>query len=168
MIRTGRLVHRRIFSLLAFLVPLLLFVGLALRPDVPPFSRPDPILLSKAGFAVNIPKQLTRIQTEERIFEMTIETDSSHTDSLVIRSIDPLLKPDLLVYWVSETIQNHSLPENAVLLGELLGTSFARMAFPEGTHPNRGSLVLYSQGHQEVFAQFLIPSQGGMRKGAQE
>jgi hypothetical protein len=167
-IQTGRLVHRRIFSLLAFLVPLLLFVGLALRPDVPPFSRPDISLLSEAGFATNVPENLTRIQSGEQTFELAIETDSSQTASLIIRSIDPLLKPDLLVYWVPEPIENDSLPGNAILLGELLGTSFARMTFPQGTSTNRGTLVIYSQAHQDVFAQFPISSLGEIGRGAQE
>ena len=71
------------FSLLVLLVPALLFVGLVLRPEVPPLSRPDPILLANAGFATNIPDHLTRIQAgaewtlvdlELPRFEMRFET----------------------------------------------------------------------------------------------
>ena len=62
MIRTRRLIHRQMFLLLAVLIPALLFVGLAFRPDVPPLSKQDLTLLTKAGFAATIPGHLTRIQ----------------------------------------------------------------------------------------------------------
>jgi len=156
------------FLLLAFLVPALLFVGLAFRPEVPPLSRPDLTLLTKAGFAPNIPDDLTRIQAGEHTFEIGIETYSSSTSSLIIRSVDPLLKPDLLVYWVPESSQNNSLPENAMLLGELMGTSFRHMTLPTAATTEQGSLVIYSLAHQEVFTQFLLPSAVGTRIGAQE
>ena len=138
MIRARRLTHRHIFSILIFLVPAILFVGLVFRPDVPPVSKPDPILLSQAGFASTIPTQLTRIQAGEYTFEIGIDTDSSTSSSLIIRSVDPLLKPDLLVYWVPESIQNHSLPEHAILLGELMGTSFRHMPLPTAQPLNKG------------------------------
>ena len=154
------------FLLLVFLVPALLFVGLAFRPDVPPLSRPDPTLLTKAGFAPNIPDNLTRIQAGEHTFEMAIEADSSNTSSLFIRSVDPLLKPDLLVYWVPESIQNNSLPENAMLLGELMGTSFRQIALPTAASTDQGSLVIYSLAHQEVFTHFPIPPLVRAGKGA--
>ena len=160
MIRTRRVIHRQMFSVLIFLIPALLFVGLAFRPEVPPFSRPDLTLLTKAGFALNIPDNLTRIQVGEHTFEIAIETESSTTPSLSIRSVDPLLKPDLLVYWVPETSQNNPLPENAMLLGELMGTSFRHMALPTAATTEQGSLVIYSLAHQEVFTQFLLPSVG--------
>jgi hypothetical protein len=166
-IRTRRLIHRQIFLLLAFLVPALLFVGLAFRPEVPPLAKPDLTLLSKAGFVPNMPDNLTRIQAGEHTFEIAIEADSSTTSSLLIRSVDPLLKPDLLVYWVGESIQNNSLPENALLLGELMGTSFRHMTFPTAPSTQPGSLVIYSLAHQEVFTQFSLPSAVETRIGAQ-
>ena len=168
MIRTRRLIHRQMFLLLGFLIPAILFVGLAFRPKVPPPSRPDRALLTKAGFVPNIPDNLTLIQAGEHAFEIAIEAGSSNRSSLLIRSVDPLLKPDLLVYWVPETIQNDSLPKNAMLLGELMGTSFRHMALPTAASNQPGSLVIYSLGHQEVFTQFLLPSIVGTRKGAQE
>ena len=168
MIRTRRLIHRQMFLLLAFLIPALLFVGLAFRPDVPPLSRPDPTLLTKAGFAPNIPNNLTRIQAGDQTFEIAIEADSSHTSTLFIRSVNPLLKPDLLVYWVPESIQNNSLPEHAMLLGELMGTSFRHMTLPTAATTQQGSLVIYSLAHQGVFTYFPIPPLVGVGKGAQE
>ena len=167
MIRTRRLIHRQMFLLLAFLIPALLFVGLAFRPEIPPLAKPDLTLLSKAGFVPNMPDDLTRIQAGEHTFEIAIEADSSTTSFLLIRSVDPLLKPDLLVYWVGESIQNNSLPENALLLGELMGTSFRHMTFPTAPSTQPGSLVIYSLAHQEVFTQFSLPSAVETRIGAQ-
>ena len=167
MIRTRRLIHRQMFLFLAFLIPAILFVGLAFRPDVPPLSTPDLTLITKVGFAPNIPDNLTLIHVGEYTFEIGIETDSSATSSLTIRSVDPLLKPDLLVYWIRETIQDNSLPEHAMLLGELMGTSFRHMALPTVATTLEGSLVIYSLTHQEVFTHFLLPSIVGTKKGAQ-
>lgn len=167
MIRTRRLVHRQMFLLLAFLIPALLFVGLVFRPDVPPVSKPDLALLTQAGFASTIPGNLARIQAEEQTFEIGLETDSSTTSSLIIRSVNPLLKPDLLVYWVPESIQNNSLPDKALLLGELMGTSFRRMTLPTAATTEPGFLVIYSLAHQEVFTHFTLPSLVGAGKGAQ-
>ena len=167
MIRTRRLVHRQMFFLLAFLIPALLFVGLAFRPDVPPVSKPDLTLLTKAGFASTIPRNLTHIHVREQTFEIGIETDSPTTSSLIIRSVNPLLKPDLLVYWVPESIQNNSLPDKALLLGELMGTSFRHMTLPTAATTEPGSLVIYSVAHQEVFTRFTLPSLVGAGKGVQ-
>ena len=167
MIRARRHIHRQMFLLLAFLIPALLFVGLAFRPEVPPLSRPDLTLLTKAGFSPNIPDNLTRIQAGEHTFEIAIEADSSNTSVLIIRSVDPLLKPDLLVYWVPESIQNNSLPEHAMLLGQLMGTSFRHMTLPKAPITKEGSLVVYSLAHQEVFMHFPIPPLVGTGKGAQ-
>ncbi len=167
MIRTRRLIHRQLFLFLAFFIPAILFVGLAFRPDVPPLSKPDLPLLIKAGFASNIPDNLTLIQVGEHTFEIGIETDSSATSSLIIRSVNPLLKPDLLVYWIRETIKDNTLPEDAMLLGELMGTSFRHMTLPTAATTEEGSLVIYSLAHQEVFSQFLLPSVVRTRKGAQ-
>ncbi len=166
MIRTRRLMHRQMFLLLAFLIPALLFVGLAFRPDVPPVSKPDITLLTKAGFAPTLPGNLTRIQAGEQGFEIGLEAKSPMTSSLIIRSVNPLLKPDLLVYWVPESIQNHSLPEHALLLGELMGTSFRHMTLPTAATTEPGSLVIYSLAHQEVFTHFTLPSLVGSEKGA--
>ena len=165
MIRTRRLVHRQMFLFLAVVIPALLFVGLAFRPDVPPFSKPDHTLLTKAGFAANIPTNLTRIQAGNQTFEIEIQSDASNTSSLFIRSVDPLLKPDLLVYWVPESIKDNSLPNNAMLLGELMGTSFRHMALPKSATTQQASLVIYSLAHQDVFTSFPIPSLSGTRKG---
>ena len=167
MIRTRRLTHRYVFFCLAFLIPTLLLLGLAFRPDIPPFSQFDPALLSKAGFTTNIPNQVTRIQAGEHTFEIAVEEDSATMSSLIIRSVEPLLKPDLLVYWAAEPSQNISLPENAILLGELMGQTFRRMPFPKPTATDQGTLVIYSLGHQEVFTQFLIPNLVGTGKGTQ-
>ncbi len=165
MIRPRRLLHRQMFLLLAFLVPALLFVGLAFRPDIPPVSKPDLTLLAQAGFASNIPDNLTRVQAGEQSFDIGLVRNSSTTSSLIIRSVDPLLKPDLLVYWVPESIQDNSLPDNAILLGELMGTSFRHMTLPATETTEQGSLIIYSLAHQDVFTSFLIPSLSRARKG---
>ncbi len=166
MIRTRRLIHRQMFLLLAFLISAILFVGLVFRPDVPPLAKPDLALLTKAGFASTIPKNLIRIQAGEQAFEIGFATNFSTTSSLIIRSIHPLLKPDLLVYWIPESIQNHSLPEHALLLGELMGTSFRHMTLPTAPTTEPGSLVIFSLAHQEVFSHFTLPSLVGAEKGA--
>jgi len=158
MILARRLTHRHVFFSLTFLVPTVLFVGLALRPEVPTLSMPNLILLTKAGFATYTPDQVTRIQAGEQTFEIAVGEGPANTSSLLIRSVEPLLKPDLLVYWTPEASQNHSLPKNAILLGELMGQSYRRMAFPNGTPTDRGTLIIYSLGHQEVFTQFPIPN----------
>lgn len=168
MIRARRLTHRHVFLCLVILLPSILVLGLVFRPDVPPFSRPDLSLLKQAGFSTAVPDKLIPIRVGEHAFEISVEENPTNTSTLVIRSVDPLLKPDLLVYWVPETVQGNSLPENAVLLGELMGQAFRRMPFPTTITTDQGSLVIYSLGHQEVHTQFPLPSLVGTRKSAQE
>ncbi|MEC4675018.1 MAG: hypothetical protein VST68_12590 [Nitrospirota bacterium] len=168
MIRARRLTHRSVFLCLIILIPAILVLGLVFRPAVPPFSRPDLSLLKQAGFSTAVPDKLIPIRVGEHAFEISVGENPTNTATLVIRSVDPLLKPDLLVYWVPETVQGNSLPEFAVLLGELMGQAFRRMPFPTATTTDQGSLVFYSLGHQEVFTQFPIPPLVGTRKGAQE
>ena len=158
MISSRRVTHRHVFVGLAFLIPTLLAVGLLLRPEVPPISLPDPLLLDTAGFATHSRVKLKSIQVGEHEFNVGIEIGETKLPAMLIRSVSPPLKPDLLVYWASDSEVQGNLPEDALLVGELAGKALRRMVIPEAAVNGQGTMLIFSLPHQEIVGQFTTRS----------
>ena len=95
MTRSHRIAHRWIFVALALLLPALLLAGIGLRPTVPPVST-DETLFRIDGFAADSGQDDVEIVGEGLRFGLTRLADGR---SVVIRPLEILAKPDLLVYW---------------------------------------------------------------------
>ncbi len=154
MIRIRRQTHRYVFAGLAVFIPTLLFAGIGLRPDVPPTFTFDSFLLSQAGFATDITTNLRHIQAGKHTFEVGMETDTAQSSTLLIQPTSIILKPDLLVYWTPDTPTNERLQGNALLLGEISGTSLRRMPIPRAVGNGSGTVIIFSFAHQDIIAQF--------------
>jgi hypothetical protein len=83
---------------------------------------------------------------------LSVGPDPGHI-AVELASKEPVVRPDVLVYWVSgeRTIQN-ALPDDALLLGSFEQASPVPLFVPGKAVNQAGTLALYSLADQEVVA----------------
>ncbi len=131
MIRRLRTRHRRIFLLLAAVLPAVVVLGLSGRPRFP--LVPGPALLSGESSTLDfggLPVRATR--------------DGSQL--LLQPERDPAA-PDVVVIWSAAGLQD------GVVIGTLAGRQPRQVALPGP----RGRLFLYSLGHDELLGSAELP-----------
>ncbi len=161
MIHARRVAHRRIVSVLAFVVPALWGAGLLLRPEVPPLSPADRRLLAEAGFAPepgHASPLPASIADAGEAFELRLETGAGGERLLAIRPTRVILRPDLLVYWLPDGVRAPGA--GAVLLGSLSGGSPRSWRLPEAAADGSGEIAVYSLGHGEVVERVALARAG--------
>jgi hypothetical protein len=162
MTRSHRIAHRWISVALALLIPVLLLAGIGLRPTVPPVST-DETLFRVDGFAVDTDQNEVEIAGEGLRFGLTRLEDGR---SVVIRPLEIIAKPDLLVYW-SERAPSPNEDQgariaDAALVGSLSGRSSRVLTLPQGSSGRAGGgyLLVYSLGHGQLLADLSLPIAG--------
>ena len=150
MIHSRRRAHRRIFAVLAVGIPVLLASGLLLRPEVPPLPGDGASLFTAAGFERGETPAGVDVAAGARRFALHRSEEDAR--SVVLAPRDDLLRPDLLVYWTAQAVED-ALPPDAVLVGSLAGTAPRRLTLPRA----EGRLALYSLGHREVVSVLELP-----------
>jgi hypothetical protein len=158
MTRAHRIAHRGIFVALALVIPALLLAGIGLRPTVPPLST-DETLFRAGGFAAHTGQDEVEIVGEGLRFGLTRLGDGR---SMVIRPLEIIAKPDLLVYW-SERAPKPNEDQgariaDAELVGSLSGRSRRVLTLPEGA--SGGYLLVYSLGHGELLTDLALSIAG--------
>jgi hypothetical protein len=144
MIQPLRAAHRRTFVALAFVLPVILVVGLGSR-----HPHPAPKVL-----AVQVPASARLVGTSDRLWQKhairtELYTDSAHLQNIyvVLQSVQELNEPDLLLYWAVNAPQGNALPGEAQLKGAF--TSGKAFLLPVN-QKRAGHLVLFSPAHQTV------------------
>lgn len=138
MIQPLRVAHRRTFLALAFVLPLVLLVGLGARRQSSPNSAelPAPFHLVKSkGEFWKKPGLQAALYTN---------TEDPSQIYLAVPAVE-LTDPDVLLYWSHQDGSN-SLSADAQLLGPLAPGH----PFPLDSNLKSGYLVLYSLAHQKV------------------
>ncbi len=142
MIQPLRTVHRRAFFALAVVLPVILAVGLGARRTRTQFA---PSTDESSNYPLTKPDKLWQkhaIQTE-------LYRNASHPQEIdvVLKPVQELNEPDLLLYWAADEPQGNTLPVSARLLGAFhAGRAFA---LPQDATQD-GHLVLYSGAHLAV------------------
>ncbi len=159
MIRSRRQAHRVAFLVLAIALAAVLTAGLAFRPELPPPHEAPEALEAQSGFS-SAPDGSWALVADGTF--LVSKGRDANGRSLTIRPVAPILKPDLLVYWIPESAApsaSGELPtEGTVLVGSLAATSPRRLSLPEDTDQGAGEIVIYSLGHKEVVARFSLRS----------
>jgi hypothetical protein len=162
MTRSHRIAHRWIFVALALLIPALLLAGIGLRPKVPPVST-EQTLFRVDGFAPDTGEGDIEVVGAGLRFGLTRLDDER---SLVIRPLEIIAKPDLLVYWTERAPAPNedqgARIRDAALVGSLSGRSPRVLTLPQGSGSRAGGgyLLVYSLGHGELLADLALPIAG--------
>lgn len=166
MIESRRRAHRVLVGGLGPIALASLGVALAARES-------PPTLAELPGFASSASARVAEGQdvasprwTREDLFGAWPARVTLRVDGTVeLKPLRPIGLPDVLVYWVAprEDAGGEGLPADAHLLGRIGGTvarSFRLPAHAEtpSSEGSMGRLVLYSLGHQEVFASASLPA----------
>ena len=144
MIRRLRAIHRNVFLALGLLLPVLFASGLLERRNWPAPASNGRALPAGIVLAEHI------VVFDGRRDAVDLYADRADPGSVQFAPENPLVAPDVLVYW-SEVSSSSALPGDALLLGPLL----------PGMHYSvpsqgrvRGYLMLYSPARQEVLGSF--------------
>jgi hypothetical protein len=144
MIQPLRTVHRRAFVMLALLLPAILLAGIKARH---PGS-------SLTGRAPELPPTARLVRESNGLWmQHSIATkfyggsDSPKDMYVVLRPVQPLNEPDLLLYWSTNTPQGNSLPSDSMLVAPYKADE--ALALPLDRE-RAGNLILFSLAHQTV------------------
>ena len=144
MIRPLRAIHRNVFLALGLLLPVLFASGLLARRNWPPAASHGQTL--PAGNVLT--EQI--VVFDGRRDAVDVYADRADPGSVQFAPENPLVAPDVLVYW-SEVSSFSALPGDALLLGPFLPGMHYSVPFQGRV---RGYLVLYSPARQQVLESF--------------
>jgi hypothetical protein len=138
---------------LAVTLPAAFAVGIATRREVPTYKAGAPGLGAEE-------RNRSELWTREglwakRAITTRLERIGAGAGQLAVElvSTDPIVRPDVLVYWVpGERKIQDSLPDDAFLLGSFEQSIPGPLRLPEAAMKQTGALVLYSLADHEIAA----------------
>jgi hypothetical protein len=152
MIRRLRQRHRLLTG--ALVLPLIgAGIALASRPAVPVMDALPPPLAAGAPSA-----SAPLWSAADRWIGAVIAT-TLHPDQVVLTPIEPLRRPDCLLYWSPRPAEGDGLPGGAVLLGAISGDAGQHIPLPAAARADDGVLLIYSLGHSTVVASLALGGQ---------
>lgn len=149
MIQSLRQWHRRVFTGLAVLLPVVTLVAVSARksvPEVPAF----PMALETASPLTSETEWVRDDLFGRYTIQVRLLKDVMNAGRFAIAFMGPadFAKPDLLVYWIAGSPGNPTTaPDGARLLG---GFSAGALSVPEEALAGEGSLILFSPTDQKV------------------
>ena len=150
MIRPLRQGHRRIFAMLAIILPAAFAMGVAARKPVPKVEGlPAALMPPATSFPATIWSR-NDLFSKVRIPAVLLR-ERADTGRYAIQLCVPaaFTKPDVLVYWCPvATVSKDSIPDDALFLGPFSGSTPRQL--PGGISSAPGSLILYSLANGEV------------------
>jgi len=145
MIQPLRTVHRRAFVVLALVLPAILLAGIEARHPGTSLTRRAPELPATAYLV----RESNGLWTQHSIATKFYGRSESPKDIyVVLRPMQPLNEPDLLLYWSTETPQGNSLPSESLLVAPYAADEGFALPLEKG---RAGNLILFSLAHQTVF-----------------
>jgi hypothetical protein len=151
MIRPLRQRHRIAVLTLSAFLPAIFVLGIASRRAAPLLaSLPKGLSHRPAGTyqAVWLRDDLW----EKMPLRTRLLSDSTTSNlALEVTGADPVVRPDVLVYWVpGNPKMDDSLPGDAILLGAWTQDSANALDLPQAARAGKGKLMLYSLADHEI------------------
>jgi hypothetical protein len=145
MIQPLRTVHRRVFVALALVLPAILLAGIEARHPSASLTGRSPELPATAHLVRGSSELWKQHPIQTKFYG---RSDRPKDIYVVLRPMQPLNEPDLLLYWSTKTPLGNSLPSESLLVAPYA----ADEAFALPLEKERaGNLILLSLAHQTVF-----------------
>ena len=145
MIQPLRTVHRRTFVALAVILPAILVAGIEARRPSTSLTGRDPELPATAHLVRESSELWKQHPIQTKFYG---RSDSPKDIYVVLRPMQPLNEPDLLLYWSTKTPQGNSLPSESLLIAPYTADEAVALPLEKG---RAGNLILFSLAHQSVF-----------------
>jgi len=140
--------HRRMFAVLAVVLPLLFVVGIAVRRTVPQPETLPPELSPKTVTFTATSYERDDLFDKSPVRVRLYRDNESGASAVGLSSSKDFLKPDLMVYWsAGSPTTSDTLPSEAKLLGAFVTTT---LVLPAEASATNGSLILFSLANQEI------------------
>ena len=145
MIHPLRTMHRRAFFALALVLPAILLAGIEARHSGTSLTERS-LELPATAYLV---RESTKLWTQHSIDTKFYGSSHSPKDIyVVLRPMQALNEPDLLLYWSTNTPQGNSLPSESLLVAPYIADEAFKLPLVE---ERAGHLILFSPAHQTVF-----------------
>lgn len=140
--------HRRMFAVLAVVLPLLFVVGIALRRAVPqPETLPPELSPRTVTFTATDYKRSDMFEKSPVQLRLWREQGTARL-AVGFSAAKDFLKPDLLAYWsAAHPTTTGALPKDARLLGAFVA---GPLTLPAEASVSDGFLILFSLANQEI------------------
>jgi hypothetical protein len=150
MIRPLRQRHRHMIFALGIFLPVAFIAGLAARKSVPVEASLPPSLIGDSPRFEHVVWDRADLWPTNSIRTRLLSGKDRFAVELSIGN--PIVKPDLLVYWSAGAMKETSmLPDNAALLGAFVQTTPVALLLPESvSKTTNGEFLLYSLADHEV------------------
>ena len=149
MILSLRQRHRRTFTVVGILLPVVFIAGVVARRTVPEPSR----LPRELSFTSAQTFTATGNKRDDAFENVPVGVQfwrelSTGQYAVGFSAPKDFAKPDLIAYWIPGKPTNRTdLPANAVLLGSFVATA---LPLPAEATNTEGALILFSLGNQEI------------------
>lgn len=114
---------------------------------LPGVLDPSPSQPGKAVLRWESRELLQRLPAEVRVYDAS---GPQFGGAVEIAPIEDPRRPDVIVYWSSDSEIREVVPADSHLLGRLAGVQLRRFLLPPAAATQPGSLYFYSLGHQEL------------------
>lgn len=145
MIQPLRTVHRRAFVALALILPAILLAGTEARHPGTSVMGSAPELQATAYLVRESNGLWTQHSINTKFYGSSRSPKGIY---VVLRPMQALNEPDLLLYWSTNTPQGNSLPGESLFVAPY--TADEAFALPLDKE-RAGNLILFSLAHQTVF-----------------
>jgi len=145
MIQPLRTAHRRAFVALAVVLPAILLAGIEARHPIASLTERSPELPPTAYLV----RESNGLWSQHSIATKFYgRSDAAKEIYVVLRPMQLLNEPDLLLYWSTNTPQGNSLPTESLLVAPYTADEAFALPLEKG---REGNLILFSLAHQTVF-----------------
>jgi hypothetical protein len=162
MILSRRKAHFYMWMGLAGLLPIVFLAGLIWRPTIPTVDETTDELFAVANFPAR--GESVAVIASETVtvngIDVQLETvQPTNSDvMLTVRPTQPLQFSDTLVYWTPGDTAPETVEADAVLLGQLSGTSPRQFAVTPAMQSEAGHLLFFSGGQNVAITAVPLPS----------
>ncbi|MEM9487152.1 MAG: hypothetical protein AAGA83_26060 [Cyanobacteria bacterium P01_F01_bin.116] len=159
MILSRRKAHFYMWVGLAGLLPIVFLAGLIWRPAIPTVDEATDNLFAAANFPTTNADALASETIVVNGTNVQVEaTETANSDlALTLIPTQPLQFSNILVYWTPGDAAPESVEADAILLGQLSGTSPRKFPVSSAMQTQSGHLLFYSRGQSSAIAAVPLP-----------
>ena len=143
--------HRQMAVAMALIIPAVYAAAL--------LARRAPAREAAVPFATRPTSGRTVIAAQGVVSGVRLSATVDPSGGLTLTAATPLRQPDLLLYWTgSETGASDSLPQDAILLGQVSGERSEGFRLPAARNNRAGHLLFFSLGHAQTVGSIALPA----------